>query len=79
MTYLLALAERSRTALIQADRAFPALPAADSYRAFLAGDRRISRRSDSPLSRGGLPRGRFGGSFMGLIMTVQIIVDKGYG
>ena len=70
------LLARSRTPLIQAARALPARSAAAAYRAFLSGDRRISSRSVSPLSRGGLPRGRLGGCFMASIMPVQIIVDK---
>lgn len=69
------LLARSQTALIQADRTLPALAAADAYSAFLAGDSRISRRSVSPSSNGGLPLGRF----MGFIMPVQITLDKQYG
>jgi hypothetical protein len=53
------LLARSRTALAQADRALPARAAAASYRAFLSGATRISRRSVSGFSAGGLPRGRF--------------------
>jgi hypothetical protein len=50
--------ERSRTRLIQADRANPALVAAASYSAFLEWDTRKPIQADSPLSTGGLPLGR---------------------
>ena len=53
------LLARSRTALAQADRALPARAAAASYRALRSGATRISSRSVSGLSTGGLPRGRF--------------------
>lgn len=69
-------AARSRTPLTHAARALPALSAAEAYRAFLAGDSRISSRSVSPLSKGGLPLGRLEVGFMALIMPVQIILDK---
>jgi hypothetical protein len=66
------LAALSNTPLIHADRASPALAAAATYRAFLEADRRISSRSVSPLSSGGLPLGRF----MWRIMPVQVFLDK---
>jgi hypothetical protein len=74
MTYFRAL-ERSSTAFIHVARAFPARPAAASYRAFLSGLTRIWMWVVSPLSRGGRPLGRFVGS-MPLIMSLQIFLDK---
>ena len=77
MTYLrLAL---SSTPLIQADSTFPARSEAALYRSRRSVDSRRSYRSVSPSSSRGRPLGRLAGSFMGLIMPVQIILDKGYG
>jgi hypothetical protein len=69
------LLARSQTALIQAARAFPALPAAASQRSLRALESRSSYRSSSGLSIGGLPRGRF----MGGILCPYKYLDKGYG
>jgi hypothetical protein len=66
---------RSRTPLIQAARAFPALAAAASYLSLRSLDQRISYRSSSGFSIGGLPLGLLGCS-MAFIMPVQIILDK---
>lgn len=60
---------RSSTFLAHADRGALALAAAFSYRAFRSGDRRISKRSVSGFSMGGLPLGRFLGSSMSLILV----------
>lgn len=60
--------ERSRTALIHADRALPARVAADPYRSFSSGVTRICTCSDDGLSTGGRPLGRLAG-FMGMIVV----------
>lgn len=62
--------------MIHAANVLPALPAAPVYRSRRSLDSRSSYRSVSPLSMGGRPLGRLAGSDMGLIMPVQIIVDK---
>jgi hypothetical protein len=69
------LLARSRTALIQVARAFPALAAAASYRVLRSLDRRSSYRSPSGFSMGGLPGGLLGFS-MPEIMPVQKVLDK---
>jgi hypothetical protein len=61
--------ERSRTFLAQADRVSFFRAAARSYRAFLSGVTRISKRSLSGFSMGGLPLGRFLGCSMSLILV----------
>lgn len=58
-TVIQRLLARSQTALIQAARAFPALPAAASQRSLRSLDSRSSYRSSSGLATGGLPLGRF--------------------
>lgn len=67
-TYL-RLAERSRTRLIQADSAIPALAAASLYERFRASVSRISRRWSSGSSMGGLPR--FGAVMTGLYVRTK--------
>ena len=54
----------SSAALIQADKAFPALAAARSYAAFRSGDTRKAIRSVSGSSTGGLPLGLLAGSIV---------------
>jgi hypothetical protein len=70
------LLARSQTALIQADRAFPALPAAASQRVLRAVERRNSYRWSSGSSTGGRPLGRFVASFMAGIICPYKYVDK---
>lgn len=57
-------AERSRTRLIQADRASPARAAAALYASLRSPETRISSLSSSGLAMGGLPLPRLG-AFMG--------------
>lgn len=59
--YVDLLAARSSTPLIQAASFFPTLSAAAVYAASRSFESRSSYRSVSPLSTGGLPRGRFMG------------------
>lgn len=61
--------ERSSTLLAHAERVSFLRAAVRSYRAFRSGDTRSSKRSVSGFSMGGLPRGRFFGCSMSLILV----------
>jgi hypothetical protein len=69
------LAARSHTALIQAARALPALPAAPSQSVLRPLDKRSSYRSSSGLATGGRPTGRLDG-FMGGSLGPYKYLDK---